>query len=257
VAEQEVASRAKKVKEGVQFFLLLFGAGFGIYQFIYKDIYVPSRRPPAVTLAATLEELDRADGMILVRAHLTVANHGDAKVWVPALWWEVYGVSFSGEDRTAEEFAKKVRPFMERGDESFSRFSSMRQVEVAAAGRIPEYEYWYQPKDETVHEQLFLVPEGKFDVLQIYVDAYIIKSIDDFAPTRWEMNKDGVLTPTLLVKQKGWDKDHPERVMPFEPESNALQRKRSEKEDAGHNSATASLRLKPKAATAANASTKH
>jgi len=47
-----------------------------------------------VTLAATLEELDRADGMILVRAHIAVANHGDAKVWVPALWWHVYGVSF-------------------------------------------------------------------------------------------------------------------------------------------------------------------
>jgi len=59
-------------------------AGFGIYQFIYKDIIVPARRPPAVTLAATLEELDRADGMILVRAHIAVANHGTPKYGLPA-----------------------------------------------------------------------------------------------------------------------------------------------------------------------------
>jgi hypothetical protein len=257
MAEKEGPSRTQKIKESVQFFLLLFGAGFGIYQFIYKDIYVPSRRPPAITLAATLEELDRADGMILVRAHMAVANHGDAKVWVPALWWHVYVVSFSGEDRTADQFAKDVHPLMERGDESFGRFSSVRQVEVAAAGRVLDYEYWYQPKDETAHEQLFLVPEGKFDALQIYVEAYIIKSIDEFAPTRWEMNKEGILTPTLLIKQSGWDKDHPERVMPFEPETNARQRKQGDREDAGHDSTTASLRLKPKAATAANQNTKH
>src|SRR6266404_3055947 len=181
MAEKEGPSRTQKIKESVQFFLLLFCAGFGIYQFIYNDIYVPSRRPPAITLAATLEELDRADGMILVRAHMAVANHGDAKVWVPALWWHVYGVSFSGEDRTA----------------------------------------------------------------------------DQFAPTRWEMNKEGILTPTLLIKQSGWDKDHPERVMPFEPETNARQRKQGDREDAGHDSTTASLRLKPKAATAANQNTKH
>jgi len=143
-----------------------------------------------------------------------------------------------------------VHPFIERGDESFGRFSSVRQVEVAAAGRVPEYEYWYQPKDETAHEQLFLVPEGKFDALQIYVDAYITKSIDEFAPTRWEMSKEGMLTPTLVLKQRGWDKDHPERVVPFEPETNAKQRKQGDREDAGHNSTTASLRLKPKAPSA-------
>jgi hypothetical protein len=89
------------------------------------------------------------------------------------------------------------------------------------------------------------------------VDAYITKSIDEFAPTRWEMSKEGMLTPTLVLKQRGWDKDHPERVVPFEPETNAKQRKQGDREDAGHNSTTASLRLKPKAPSATNPSARH
>ena len=247
MAQEGEKTRVQKFKEGMQIFLMIFGAFWGVYTFIYKDIIVPANRPPAVTLATTLDELDRADGMILVRARLQVANRGDAKVWVPALWWNVYGVSFSGEDRTAEQFANDVRPLLE-DLEGLSRFSNIRLVEVAAAGRVSDYEMWYQPKDETVHEQLFLVPEAQFDTLQIFADVYITKSISEFAQTRWAIDDKGQLTPTLLLKQPGWDKD-PGRVAPFEPETNRTHRKLSDRSDVGHNFTTASLRLKPKAST--------
>lgn len=252
---QKVKVSFQKFKEGAQFFLIIFGASWGIYTFIYKDIIVPAKRPPAITLAVTLDELDHADGMILVRAHLVVANRGDAKVWVPALWWNVYGVSFGGEDRTSSEFANEVRPLLQRGDEGVSRFSNIRLAEIVAAGRVPDHELWYQPKDESVHEQLFLVPEGRFDAVQVYVNAYIIKSIDEFAPTRWAINEEGVLEPTLLLKQTGWDKDS-SRVLPFEPETSRTHRKAADREDAGLNFTTASLRIKPKASKAREQNTK-
>jgi hypothetical protein len=236
----------QRFKEVTQFCLIVFGAGWGVYTFIYKDIIVPSKRPPAVTLAATLEELDRTDGMVLVRARLVVANRGEGKVWVPALWWNVYGESLGREDRTASQFADDAKPLLARGDEGVTRFSSVRAAETVASGRIPGYEFWYQPKDETVHEQLFYVPEGRFDVLQIFVDAYIFKSIDDLAPTRWDINEEGVLTPTLLLKQKGWNKDS-SRVLPFVP-ADSTHWKATEPENAGQNFTTASLRIKPKAA---------
>jgi len=105
MAEKDGPSRPRKSRRAAVFSAALWRRLWHL-QFVYKDIIVPARRPPAVTLAATLEELDRADGMILVRAHIAVANHGDAKVWVPALWWHVYGVSFSGEDRTADNLPR-------------------------------------------------------------------------------------------------------------------------------------------------------
>jgi hypothetical protein len=72
--EQERAMTLQKLKDGAQLILLIFATCFGVYTFIYKDIWVPAMRPPAVTLAATVEELDRADGMVLIRAHLIVAT---------------------------------------------------------------------------------------------------------------------------------------------------------------------------------------
>jgi hypothetical protein len=193
----------QKIREGVQFFLLIFASGFGIYQFIYKDIIVPAMRPPAVTLTTRLEELGRADGMVFVRMHLVVANRGDAKVWVPALWWNVLGVRFRGEDRTVSQFLSDMPQLLKDREKSLSRFSNPQPAEVVASGYEPSYELWYQPKDETVHEQLFLVPEGRFDLLQISVNADISKSIDEYAPTRWEMDQDGMLSPILLLKGDG------------------------------------------------------
>src|SRR5215467_3258696 len=90
--EEKSAMAFQKLKDGMQLILLIFGTSWGIYTFVYKDIIVPANRPPAVTLAAMVEELDRADGMILIRVRVVVANRGDGKVWVPALWWNVYGV---------------------------------------------------------------------------------------------------------------------------------------------------------------------
>jgi hypothetical protein len=244
--EEKTALTLQKLKDGAQFILLVSGTIWAVYTFIYKDIIVPAKRPPAVTLAATVEELNRADGMIVIRAHLVVANRGDAKVWVPALWWNVYGVSLGGEDRTLSQFVNYARPLLQQRDGIVSRFSNVRSIEIVAAGYYPDHELWYQPKDETVHEQLFLVPEDRFDVVQIYVDAFIIKTIDELAPTRWEMNDIGELTPTLLLKQKGWDKD-PGRVMPFAPE-NRGHRTMFDQADAGHDFTTASLQIKPKVA---------
>jgi hypothetical protein len=236
---------AQRTREAVQFFLVIFGAALGFYQFVYVQIYVPSRRPPAVTLAATLEELDRADGMVLVRSRLVVRNPSDTKVWVPALWWNVYGLSFSGETRTEAEFAATVDPLLKGTEESFTRYSSIRRVEVVANGRVPDFEYWYQPKDETNHEQLFLVPEGEFDILQIVANADITKSLDNFAPTRWAIDGQGTLTPTLLLKAQGWSEDHQDRVTPFLPGQDKKQRILSDRSDAGQNVTTASLRIKP------------
>ena len=253
--ETDGKSTSQRLKEGLQLFLLAFGAALGFYQFVYVQIIVPSRRPPAVTLAVTLEELDRANRMILVRAHLIVRNAGDTRVWVPALWWNVYGVSFSGEARSPAEYAAVAAPLVNGSDTSFTRYSSVRRAEVVASGRVADFEYWYQPRDETTHEQLFLVPEGEFDVLQILAEAEITKSLDRFAPTRWAVDAQGGLSSTLMLKADGWAEDHQDRVRPFLPKDERDQRLLiGDRTDAGHNETTASIRLKPASTTAADTS---
>src|SRR5262249_20312730 len=143
------------------------------------------------------------------------------------------------------QFVNDTRPLLQDSNGSISRFSSIRSSEIIAAGYEPEYEVWYQPKDETVHERLFLVPEERFDAVKIDVEADCFKNINELAQTRWEMDDDGQLTPILLLKQKGWDKDS-SRVARFTPDTNRDHRAMYYSENAGHNSTVASLRIKPK-----------
>jgi hypothetical protein len=85
--------------------------------------------------------------------------------------------------------------------------------------------------------------------VQVSVSAYIFKNIDKLAPTRWDISEEGWLAPTLLVKQRGWNKDS-SHVVPFAPETRRTHWRSSHREDTGMNFTTASLRIKPKAPSA-------
>ena len=74
MARKQETTWFQKHKEVAHFILLVIVAVSAFYRFVWEDILVPKRRPPSVTLVATLDELDRADGMIAVRAHLVVAT---------------------------------------------------------------------------------------------------------------------------------------------------------------------------------------
>jgi hypothetical protein len=159
-------------------------------------------------------------------------------------------VSFSAEDRSATDFAEEARRLLQKGDGDVARFSKTKSREVVAAGYVPDHDRWYQPKDESIHEHLFRVPEGRFHVVQMYVNAYIFKSISELAPTRWAIDDQGRLTPTLMLKKTKWGDKASSDAEPFAPETNAAHRKMSDREDAGENLAVASLQLTPKASTA-------
>jgi hypothetical protein len=121
-------------------------------------------------------------------------------------------------------------------------------LHLRVQGHHRPHVYWYQPKDETVHQQLLLVSEGRFDVLQIQVDANITKSTDQFEATEWSIDDEGTLTPIMQVKQKRWYESRA-AVVPFQPETEMRHRRIGESHDAGHNSTSASLRLKPGSST--------
>lgn len=75
----------QRIKDWLQIILLVFGAAWGIYTFVYKEIIVPSRRPAALRVTATLEEVGRKKDMLLVRARIVVSNQSDTKIYAPAL----------------------------------------------------------------------------------------------------------------------------------------------------------------------------
>ncbi len=231
-----MASVDRRLKVG-QLIIMILGLFWGYWEFSYKE-QQRQLEPPAISVTAKLEELDRQDCMVLVRAHLDVTNRANGKAWVPALWWNIYGISLQGEENTVPEFVKATQTGLKSGLEEqrqgYARFSSVIKWEIVAVGRNLDFEYYFNINDEARLEDLFLVPEDKFDYLQIAVQAYVARSIEAFNPTLWKVEGDGVLLARLDSKKEG----------PID-EENGAHRELLERYNVAANIDVASLRLKP------------
>lgn len=58
MADAPASSRFTRIREWVQFGILVFATAWGVYTFILKDIIRPAQRPTALELTTTLEEVD-------------------------------------------------------------------------------------------------------------------------------------------------------------------------------------------------------
>lgn len=231
-----MASFDRRVQTG-QLIMMILGLFWGYWEFSYKE-QQRQLEPPAMTVTAKLEELDRQNCMVLVRAHLHVTNRANGKAWVPALWWNVYGISLQGEENTVPEFVKTTETGLKSGlDEQrqgYARFSSAMKWEIVSVGRNLDFEYYFNINDEARLEDLFLVPEDQFDYLQIAVQAYVARSIEAFKPTLWKVDEEGALLAQLDSKKEG----------PID-EENGAHRELLERYNVAANIDVASLRLKP------------
>jgi hypothetical protein len=106
--------------------------------------------------------------------------------------------------------------------------------------KLPSNTTWYDPADETTHEQLFYVPASGYDAVQLQVEFNVMRSIEDLAPEKWTVSPDGSLFPHVYLKMPGWEKD-PSLV----EELDAAGRHQQWAQDngAGHNSAYATVSL--------------
>lgn len=217
---------ADAIRQWVQFLLLVFAAAWGIYQFVYKEIFVPAKRPATLAITSTLEEIARTKDKILVRARIYVVNRSDIKVYVPALWFTVRGIYLSSEDvpgtayeLPATELKMEINSsdLLFGGSESYSRFSKMVAGEVIATWRLKSLETWYEPKDETTNEELFYVPLNRFSAIHLKVEIIVTKSIEALAETIWTIEEDGSIIPQLMLKQSGYKNDS-SLTEPFNPD---------------------------------------
>jgi hypothetical protein len=150
----------------------------------------------------------------------------------------VYGVSLQVEENTVPEFVKTTQSGLKSGLEEqrqgYARFSSEMKWEIVTVGRNLDFEYYFNINDVARLEDLFLVPEDKFDYLQIAVQAYVARSIEAFNPTLWKVDEEGVLLAQLDSKKEG----------PIDGE-NSAHRELLERYNVAANIDVASLRLNP------------
>ena len=102
-------SRSRAVREWIQVVIILFAAVWGAYEFIVKDVIRPTQEPTALDVVATLEEVGREGGHVLVRARITATNPTKRRIVVSALWFWVKGYKlFFGKSPAKDDLASAL-----------------------------------------------------------------------------------------------------------------------------------------------------
>ena len=225
----------------IQLALVVFASVLGVYQFWYKERYVPSQRPASLAISGELEVLGQKGAMSLVRARVRAENKRDVRIYAPALWYTVTGFRVAAKD-TSSRVAPADAP--REPAERFALHSGMDAGRVVATWREPSWEVWYEPGDATTNEELFSVPSGAYDALVLTVGVYVMREIDGVAPPHWSVLEDGSLYPLQMIKKANYESDST-ATEPFAPDSIPRHRKLELSDGMGQNWSITTLSLLP------------
>ncbi len=241
MADEAQRDMGKVIREWGQFAIVLFATISAFYQFIYKERIVPSRRPPVLTIQATLEAVGRKGPLVLVRARVRVANQSDVKVWVPALWYNIVAYRAGDETLSDSTFAPFVRQMIANKGEAASRYSPPASMQVVAVWHLSTTYFWYQPKDESTNETLFYVPADRFDAVMMQAQMVMTKNGGAIDSLEFATQSSGEIEPKLLVPgSKGGKTEALD-------DQNPRHRRWAEENGVAHNSTVATLSLLPAA----------
>lgn len=189
--------RSRELREWASLTVVLSGAILAIYTFIYRDVLKPAARPTALDVTVTLARVGHSGDHDLIQLRLLARNPTDRRVYIPALWYTVYGEQLAPSDTGGFATAAGSAPLQS----ITARDMNLGLLEVAATGRIlTELGSWYDPLDKTADEYLFAIPTNKYDFLEVRAWYIQVKDTVGLATTRWSQLPDGQWTAELMLR---------------------------------------------------------
>jgi hypothetical protein len=196
---------AQAIREWTEFGILIFATGFGIYRFIYKDIYVPERRTATLTVQCSLEEFGRTRDTVLIRARIQAGNSTEKTIYVPALWYNVFGIRFKEQAGDLEPYLLQIE---QSPAQQNSRYSTIAESDVVAVGSIlNDPTDYYHPADQTSNDILFSVPLNRYEALELNVRFFVTKNNRGLEKPEWEIGSEGYLEAVIKLNGEPYDPD--------------------------------------------------
>jgi hypothetical protein len=223
----------------IQLSAIVVAAIVATYQFYLKDILRPRQEPTALDLAADLSKVGEEKGNLLIKAAVGTRNPTERRIYVPAFWFTVRGVSRvpSPADPGPELFHGEVT---EIRDLLLRRYWTAADTQIVAQRRIVyDGSAWWEPDDKTHDEAVFIVPNGRFDYLELNVAYLYTRAGQVLDVPDWSTNEDGSWWANIRFRPK---RDSASEVLDY---SNKRHEKWAFKTGAGQNWYTATLSLWP------------
>ncbi|HZV76279.1 MAG TPA: hypothetical protein VFF63_00815 [Candidatus Babeliales bacterium] len=191
------------LRDVVEVVAIVAAGAWAFYVFIYQNRILPSFAEPDVNITASMQRLSERNGLIAVGLRTAYRNVGSVKAHFTGIAVNVYGQRITpSEPRVTRESAPLAYDF-----EGFYRIGP----------RVPVYAYAYvtqlgNPKTGqdieidpgTMFEnyRTFYVPQGRFQMLTVCIDAPFTKYENKTVPTHLAVGPYGnVKVVTQLTSQ--------------------------------------------------------
>ena len=173
------------------------------FQFYVRDYLTPQRKPTALEISTRLEPVGERRGMSLVRVAVRATNPTDRRIYVPAIWFSVFGFGLPPRPCDADTDWQKA---LASADELLhSSFNPPASINIVAQRQVfADGSAWYEPKDVTNFEDIVAVPTGRYDFLKLlvqYIQARSLDALDEKQPIEWK-EQDGIWYATARYKVK-------------------------------------------------------
>jgi hypothetical protein len=166
-------------KVGV-FLLGLVGTAFGVFQFWYQQEYLPTHKPPALSLTAQVEPAgERAGaGRELYKATITTKNTGTVKVIAFTGTYVLNGMTYGAVKKKPTE-ARIMAPLQaDLADPYYSRFLRHyvpNSFTPIAAGRLFAENRYFEPNDELSREYVVASPLCRYELLTLRANIVVAR----------------------------------------------------------------------------------
>jgi len=184
IVGQEKRTFGEILNTWVQTIALVLAGIWTLYEFVYKDIYLPSKAPSHIDLKLKLSAIDASKSVTpsikkrAIRADIALLNTGSHKVFMLPSMFIIWGVTVSKRPthsvNVRDTALKQVNTKL---DSYSSAFFSEQDREVVAAG--PIFSEWeFAPKEKADMNVMFYIPEGKYDYLYGKILFFGVKEKD-------------------------------------------------------------------------------
>jgi hypothetical protein len=224
-------SRSPLLHEWIRSGAVLIAAVWGVYTFIYKDIYVPSQQPAHLNLEASLKPVpDRpspAAGLEML-LEIKATNASSRRVYLLANIWTLRGVD------TAPRTGQKVESDFLQESIQLLRDGSLLPTErgvrrtagkMIAVGRLLGDEF-IDPGNAVNRSILVHIPK-EYDAVELSLTTALLSRLQDRFPGQrlvLEVNADGDLKPLLCSTNRNSNNSGPDCRQYNDKDDSDLQR---------------------------------
>ena len=164
----------KKVLEKIQAIVtliaIIIGAGWSVFLWRYQTIILPSLDPTGVNLKTQFIKVGTDDSSYYFKLIVTIKNNSKVIEQLPSSIYNVVGYNFIKTNSDDYFKPNQNRNDLGYGADRFYRSDSSSQITLAF-GKLLDDKENLNPDEEISVENIVLIPKGKFQLVDVFVDA--------------------------------------------------------------------------------------